>query len=217
VGCATTGKPPKATLGAIAGLVRDHGTGDPVAMAEIKIGKQGAANRTRVTSNNGGLYDLDKLPPGRYDVNATFAGQPLRIRNVDVKAGETTYVDLLFTLGHPDPIDVDYGDPNQGKIDRYKPRRLAPTASLIEGTVSDLSTKERVYGAVVTAIANGVTEQTISDEHGRYRFESVTPGTYTVSAYYSVMGHGTIEVQRNSIEVAAAEAVVVPLWIEMAR
>ena len=188
-------------------------------MAEIKIARQGAASGQRVVSRNNGLYDLDHLPPGRYDVTATFAGQPLRIRNIDVGAGEVTYVDLLFTLGAPAPIDIDYGDPTQGKIDRYKPSKMDPGVSLIEGTVNDLGTRERVYGAVVTAIAagNGVTEQTVSDEHGRYRFERVPPGMYTVSAYYAVMGHGSIEVQRNAIEVAAAEAVVVPLWIELAR
>jgi hypothetical protein len=38
-----------------------------------------------------------------------------------------------------------------------------------------------------------------------------------VSAYYSISGRGQIEVRRSGIQVAAAEAVVVPLWIELAK
>ena len=61
------------------------------------------------------------------------------------------------------------------------------------------------------------TQQTISDAQGRYRFEPVVPGTYAVSAYYSVGGHAEIEIRRSAIIVAGAEAVVVPLWLETVR
>ena len=45
----------------------------------------------------------------------------------------------------------------------------------------------------------------------------MNPGTYVISAYYSVGGHGEIEVRRSDVAVAGGEAVVVPLWIESAR
>jgi hypothetical protein len=57
----------------------------------------------------------------------------------------------------------------------------------------------------------------VSDGFGRYRFEAMMPGTYSISAYYSVSGRAQIEVRRSGIEVGGAEAVVVPLWIEMQR
>ena len=87
--------------------------------------------------------------------------------------------------------------------------------AIIEGTVNDTQTRERVAGAVVTAVAHGDTEQTITDDQGRYRFPALRPGTYAVSAYYSISGRGQIEVRRGDITVAGAEAVIVPLWIEM--
>ncbi len=58
--------------------------------------------------------------------------------------------------------------------------------------------------------------QTISDDEGRYRFDAVTPGVYAVSAYYAIGGRAQIEVRRSDIHVDGAEAVVVPLWVELA-
>lgn len=204
------------TLGAIAGLARDHDSGDPVAKADIRIRAQGDMSPKVTTTSDRGLYDLDHLPPGRYQLTARFAGQPVDVVNIDVRAGETSYVDIVFTLGRPEPLRVDYGD-KAGEITRYRPPNLGAGVSIIEGTVNDTSTRERVPGAVVTAVLAELTQQTISDEHGRFRFDGIAPGTYAVSAYYSISGRGQIEVRRSDIEVGAAEAVSVPLWIEMTR
>jgi hypothetical protein len=204
------------TQGAIAGLARDHDSGDPVSKAEIRVRAQGDIKPWLTTSNDHGLYDLDRLPPGRYQLTARFAGQPVDVMNIDVRAGETTYVDVVFTLGRPEPLRSDYGD-RAGAIDRYRPTNLGTSVAIIEGTVNDTSTRERVPGAVVTAVLGELTQQTVSDDHGRFRFDGVAPGTYSVSAYYSISGRGQIEVRRSQIDVAGAEAVIVPLWIELAR
>lgn len=203
------------TLGAIAGLARDLDSGDPVAKADIRVRAQGDLTPKVTTTSDRGLYDVDHLAPGRYQLTARFAGQPVDVMNIDVRGGETTYVDIVFTLGRPEPLRVDYGD-KAGEIGRYRPPNLGSSISIIEGTVNDTSTRGRVQGAVVTAVTGAQTEQTISDEHGRFRFDSVAPGTYSVSAYYSISGRGQIEVRRSEIEVAGAEAVIVPLWIELA-
>jgi hypothetical protein len=209
------------TTGAIAGLARDHDSGDPIAKAEIRVHAAASAHQLTTTSSDLGLYDVDHLAPGRYHLSAAFAGQPLEVANIDVRAGETTMVDLTFTLGRPDPIRVDFGDPRAGAIDRYRPRGAGTTAAgaIIEGTVNDTTTRLRVPGAVITAVGTDIakTQQTISDDHGRYRFDAMPPGIYSVSAYYSLGGRGQIEVRRSGINVDAAEAVVVPLWIETAR
>nr|MBA3818611.1 carboxypeptidase regulatory-like domain-containing protein [Deltaproteobacteria bacterium] len=160
------------------------------------------------------------LAPGRYTMRATFAGQPIDVTNIDVRAGEITLVDLVFTLGRPDPISIDHSVLLGSEIARYRPKQLTASQALIEGTVTDIGTRQRVPGAVVTAVhASGpaTTEHTVSDDQGRYRFEAMPPGTYSISAYYSVGGRGQIEVRRSGIEVAGAEAVSVPLWIEMQR
>jgi hypothetical protein len=215
-GCATTPSHPRPQTGGIAGLARDHDSGDPVAKAEIKIACPNTARST--VSGDNGLYDVEKLPPGKCTLTAMFAGQPVEVTNVEVTAGQITLVDIVFTLGRPEPIRVDFGNSRASQIDHYKPSNASPQTSVIEGTVNDISTKRRVAGAVVTAVAGDVnqTHQTVSDDHGRYRFE-VRPDTYVVSAYYSVGGRGQIEVRRSNIAVEGAEAVHVPLWIEMTR
>jgi hypothetical protein len=202
---------PRPTTGSIGGLVRDLGSGDPVGMASLQL-SNGATTR----SAPDGLYALDHLKPGRYTLEATFAGQPITIKNIPVQRGEATFVDVNFTLGNPDPIIVDYGDPSQGAITRYKPKR---EVTVIEGAVSELTTHERVIGAVVTAVGGPRAEtlQTVTNDQGRYRFDAVEPGTYVVSAYYNIGGRAQIEVRRSGIAVERAEGVIVPIWVELTK
>ncbi len=209
------------TTGGIAGLARDMDSGDPVAKAEIRILwlQQGTNQGRTTTSGDNGLYDIETLVPGKYQLVAVFAGQPVEVSNIDVRAGQITMVDIVFTLGRPDPIKVDFGSAKASQIERYRPSNVTASVAIIEGTVSDTATKQRVAGAVVTAVIgddSNRTQQTVSDDHGRFRFETY-PGTYSVSAYYSVGGRGQIEVRRSNISVQGAEAVHVPLWIEMDR
>ncbi len=207
-------------MGRITGLARDHDSGDPVAKAEIRVRATGQMKPVLALSSDRGTFDIEKLAPGRYTLSALFAGQPVEVSNIDVRAGETTNVDVTFTLGRPEPIQIDYGK-RGGEIDRYRPKSLAASgAALIEGTVNDTLTRQRVPGAVVTAVHDddvATTQQTVSDDDGRYRFDAVPPGIYSISAYYSIGGRAQIEVRRSGIEVARSEAVVVPLWIEMQR
>ncbi|MBX3162531.1 MAG: carboxypeptidase regulatory-like domain-containing protein [Deltaproteobacteria bacterium] len=208
----------KPTTGGIAGLARDLDSGDPISKAEIAIRTPAAPARS-TTSSERGLYDLDRLAPGRYALAATFAGQTVDVENIDVRAGEITMVDLGFTLSDPKNVKIDFqNDTASSRIDRYRPSGLTDQTARIEGTVSDVVTRRRVPGAVIYAVDGAErTQQTVSDDHGRYTFEPLAPGTYAVSAYYSMGGRGQIEVRRSGIDVAGAEAVVVPLWIEVQR
>jgi hypothetical protein len=206
--------------GAIAGVARDHDSGDAVAKADIHIRAEGELMRSRAATSDGkGGYLVDHLAPGRYSLSASFAGQPINVDHIDVERGKTAIVDLTFTLGKPDPITVDFGNAKEGAIDRYHPTRHSTDTGLIEGTVSDSGSRERVPGAVVTASLGGTPEslQAVTDDQGRYRFEGVRPGTYVVSTYYSISGRGQIEIRRSDIPVAGGEAVIVPLWIESAK
>jgi hypothetical protein len=218
--CASTQHAAAPRVGAIAGLVRDHDSGDPIANAEIRLRARGELGRARlVVSGSDGHYALERVAPGRYSIAASFAGQPIDVENIDVHAGDTEVVDLVFTLGRPDPIAIDFGDPKEGAIEHYRPSRLAADAAILEGAVSDSGTRARVSGAVVTVEGPGDSpgvRQMVSDDQGRFRFE-VQPGTYRVSAYYSIEGRGQIEVRRSAIRVGGAEAAIVPLWIELAK
>jgi len=185
-------------------------------MASIVL--RGPARRQTSTNKNG-IYTIAGLAPGTYTLTGMYAGQSIDIKDVLVREGESTYVDFTFTLGDPDSHQIVFGD-HASDITRYHPLDIAPSASIIEGTISDVQSRERVPGAVVTATLDNPephTEQTITDDNGRYKFENLTPGTYTVSAYYSIGGRAQVEMQRNKISVSPAEAVVVPLLIELAR
>jgi Carboxypeptidase regulatory-like domain len=216
---ATTSRP-RPTTGMIAGLARDHDSGEPIQTASISTHVGGNLQPRVVTTDAKGHYLIDALPPGDYRITGSFAGQLVDVGHVIVKVGDPTYVDLTFTLGRPDPISVDYSDAKLGAIDHYKPANLAPTAAIIEGTINDSATHERIVGASIAVLGPGAgpsaaTQLGVSDEEGRFHFD-VAPGTYTVSAYYSV-NQRQIEARRSEIQVAGAEAVIVPLWIEAQR
>jgi len=196
------------TDGAIAGLVRDRDSGQPIGAADLSL-STGAAKTTGID----GMYIFDPVKPGRYTLVATYAGHTVTTKDIDVRRNEVSFVDVTFALGQPDPITVQYGDPKLTEIWRYTPK---DHVSRIEGTVSEAATHTRLGGVVVTAAA-GDTLQTVSDDDGRYHFDHVPTGTYTVSAYYSVAGHGQIEVRRSDIRVDNGEAVVVPLQVEATK
>jgi len=211
------GQHPGPKDGSIAGVARDHDSGDPVAHAQLSVRLQGEMRAVNVSSNAQGAFSFAHLRPGRYDLSASFAGQPVTVDNIDVARGNTAVVDVTFTLGRPDPITVDFGNPKEGEIDRYRPKHHGTATGIIEGTVNDAGNRDRVAGAVVTAVGASGTLQAVTDDQGRYRFDDVAPGSYVVSAYYSVSGHGQIEVRRSDIPVAGGEGVIVPLWIELTK
>ena len=205
--------------GAVVGLARDHDSGEPVAHAKLRLRLQGDLRGRATTSGAQGTFTFEHLPPGRYSLSASFAGQPVSVANIDVAPGKTAVVDVTFTLGQPDPVTVDFGNPKEGAIDRYHPTHHAADLGLIEGIVTDAGSRERVAGAVVTATRGPDTEAltAVTDDQGRYRFDAVEPGTYIVSAYYSISGRGEFEIRRSDITVAGGEGVIVPLWIEAAK
>jgi Carboxypeptidase regulatory-like domain len=218
--CGSAQHPASPKGGSIAGVARDHDSGDPVAKATIVVRSEGVLTKARtVTSDAKGNYTVPNLPEGTYSLSASFAGQPISVDHITVTHAHPATVDLTFTLGRPDPVQVDFGNPKEGAIDRYHPPHHSPSTGVIEGIVMDSGSRDRVPGAVVTATlgpdANAL--QAVTDDQGRYRFEDVQPGTYVVSAYYSIGGRAQIEIRRSDIAVAGGEGVIVPLWIESAK
>ena len=203
--------------GSIVGLARDHDSGDPVAHAELRLRLEGDVHGRAATSGAQGAFAFDHLRPGRYSLSASFAGQPITVDKIDVARGKTVVVDVTFTLGQPDPKHVSFGDAKDGAIDRFHPTHHAADTGLIEGTVTDSGSRDRIAGAVVTATRGSDALTAVTDDQGRYRFEAVEPGTYVVSAYYSVSGRGEIEIRRSDIAVAGGEGVIVPIWIESTK
>ncbi|HEY5948784.1 MAG TPA: carboxypeptidase-like regulatory domain-containing protein, partial [Kofleriaceae bacterium] len=166
----------RSTTGSIGGLARDLASGESVANATVKL-----STGATTTTGPAGLYSIDDIKPGTYSLVATYAGQPVTVTNILIDAGQVTFVDINFTLGNAEPITLDYGA-QRGEVIHYVSKRGQTT---LEGAVSDMTTRERVSGAVVTAVggSRNDTLQTVTDEQGRYRFDAVDPGTYVVSAY----------------------------------
>lgn len=218
-GAATTPHRPADTTGAILGLVRDKTTGEPIAMAEVALRRDDGLDRLAATkTTNDGVYDFDALAPGLYSVNVYFAGDGVEVDKIKVVAGRVAPVDVAIDLGQPGPVVViDYSHAQDGAIDHYKPANASADVGVIEGTVADATTRERVAGAVVTALGSGVTDarQAVTDDRGRFVFPDVPPGIYAVSAYYTIQRRGQIEVLRNNVDVKGGEAVVVPLFVEL--
>jgi hypothetical protein len=206
--------PGRSPFGAITVLSRDHDSGDIVAQADLEL--RGPAPR-KSSSSKYGFATFDKLPPGKYDLIATFAAQPVEIDAIDVSANQTNYVDVAFTLGHPDPIKMTFAETLHGAIDRYHPKGMNQVVGRIEGMLTDGRSHARIEGAVVTAVGGGQVLQAVTDAQGRYHLEDVAPATYALSAVYSLNGRGQIEVRRSEIPVAGGEAVIVPLTIEIDR
>jgi len=216
--CGSVQHPAPSKGGAITGVARDHDSGDAVAKATIVVRPEGVLMQARtVTTDAKGHFTIGDLPAGPFSLSASFAGQPVSVDHINVEQGKSTVVDVTFTLGHPDPISVDFGNPKEGAIDRYRPSHHSPATGLIEGTVMEAGGRTRVPGAVVNARKGIDTLTAVSDDEGRYRFDDVPPGTYEVSAYYSIAGRGQIEIRRSDIAVAGGEGVIVPIWIEVAK
>ena len=219
--CGSTQHPvPGPKGGSIAGVARDHDSGEPVAKATIVVRPEGVLAKARtVTTDAKGNYSVPDLPEGTYSLSASFAGQPISVEHITVARAHPATVDLTFTLGRPDAVQVDFGNAKEGAIDRYHPSHHSPATGVIEGTVVESGTRTRVAGAVVTATQGpGLDALTaVTDDEGRYKFDDVPPGQYEVSAYYSIAGRGQIEMRRSGIAVAGGEGVIVPIWIEVAK
>jgi len=204
--------------GGIAGLVRDRDSGEPIALAAISVRRDGELAATTAKSGADGFYDVERLPPGRYQIAAHYAGVTVEVGGIAVAPGRVTAVDLPFELGRPERIHLELVDTAAVAIARFRPAGADPAHGRLDGTVTDTGTRERVVGAVVTvtspALADAV--QVVTDERGRFAVPDLPPGTYALSAYYAVTRRGTIEVRRTAIPISGGERVEVPLWVDLA-
>jgi hypothetical protein len=208
--------PPRPTTGAIAGRVRDQDTGTTLARAQLAIQRDGELRPTLLTAGDDGAYALERLAPGRYDVTASYAGVTIEVDKIDVVAGRRIAVDVDLPLGRPETHHIDFGDLHANDVRLYHPPHADPKACVLEGTVTDVVTRERMPGAVVTATSPALAQaiQVVTDDEGRFTIPDVPPGRYSVSAYYSVESHGTISVEHNLIDLSGGETAAVPLYLE---
>ena len=217
LGCGSSQRPAAAAEapGMIAGVVRDALSGAGMGEAVIVLRRPGEIAPTQDRSNGDGVFMIPSLPPGPYRVSAYYHQRAIGERDVIVRSGELAGVD--FTVPAP---GVDLPDPNAPgapTLWRFRAPGADAATGTIEGTVADILRHERLRSAVVTIVRAGTydTYPTVTDDQGRFRVDNLPPGTYEVSANYTVVRRGQLELRRNNIVVVGGETVVVPLWLEV--
>jgi hypothetical protein len=137
--------------GSIGGRVGDP-AGNPIPGAMVTL--QGARSR-RTTTDAAGAYAFAQLPPGRYAVEVSGTGHPMRqsVKSVSLAEGEQATLAFL-AVSHA-----------------------------IGGRVTDAAGKPIPRVAVRLHDASGVLlRQALTDARGVYAFKRLGPGSYTLRA-----------------------------------
>jgi hypothetical protein len=207
----SSGPPPGP--GAIAGLVRSASTGGGVEGARVVLRRPGSLEPVHGVTDAMGAYYIPDLPPGAYTIIAYVSEQEIGEQTAQIEHDHITALD--FAVGATTDGPIDLNAPSMKPLWRYKPPGADQKTGSIEGTVAD-TRKMRLAGAVVSIVRDGeiTAEQTFTDEQGRFEVAGLSPGNYSVSAYYAVVTRAQMEVRRNKVIVGGGEVVVVPLWLE---
>jgi len=87
------------SVGTIKGKMLDKTTGEPLPFANI-VAMKGGIQVTGTQTDFDGKYTLTALPPGEYNVQATYVGyQPIKIEGVIVSAEKITFIDISASQG----------------------------------------------------------------------------------------------------------------------
>ncbi len=85
--------------GALKGKIIDKETNEPVPFANVAVFLNGN-QISGATTDFDGVFFVKPLPPGKYEVKATYVGyQPAGISGVVVKADQTSYQDIKISQG----------------------------------------------------------------------------------------------------------------------
>ncbi len=144
--------------GTVRGTVSDAQTGETIPGVNVTVEgtNQGAA------TNAEGQYEITGVEAGSYTLRATFVGYEERERQITVRAGETTTVNLEMTTG-----DVELGEVVvTGQGSEIETRRLSTTT-------------ETVAGSDLEQVSTGRLDQALQSQlpNAQIRLNSGQPGT----------------------------------------
>jgi hypothetical protein len=229
-GCAARAARPVAPAGVLAGIIRAADTGAPIAGATLVLQRPGALALAGGRTGDDGAYAIDRLAPGAYGVRVFRDGRLLAAQAITVAPGGLTGLDLAIAPpasatrdGAADrasepaaSLGTGVDVAGAGPLWRYRPIGGDPGFGAIEGTVCEEGGRTRLGGTVITIAdrAGALVADAVTDDDGRYRVEPVPPGAYVVSAYYTLVGRGQVEIRRSDVVVDGGDVVVVPLAIE---
>jgi len=205
--------------GAIRGVVRDVGTGQPLSFATVYAHSPALRNETSATTAGDGQYRLADLDPGEYRITARYSDFTARYEKIAVRAGKETLVDIRI-LASEGAGDAEYEYSARGPSGTGPAEKpIAPTRrrkGTIQGTVLDNVSGTVLPGAVVSATAPHMRDAqfAMADDKGGFRFLGLRPGVYTLSIYYHLIERGNIEVRKANIDLRAGQTVVVDLELD---
>lgn len=126
-----------AQQGRLRGKVYEKGSREPIAFANIVV-EVGGSVVGGATSNFDGEYDINPIPPGRYDLKATFVGyQPVHITNVQITGNQITFYDIQMDGGS---IDLETVEIIEYKIPLISKDQTTSGASITSEEISKCRT-----------------------------------------------------------------------------
>jgi hypothetical protein len=143
------------------------------------------------------------LPPGNYRVSARFANARVVYESVVVHAKSETNVAVSIDL--------------RPQGDRATRVQTEGSLGSIKGVVLDDVDGDFFPGTVVALHAKHLSEavMAIADKQGRFRFQSLRPGVYSLSCYYQLVEQGNVEIRRGNIVVAPGETTDVQMKLDL--
>lgn len=82
--------------GTLKGKIVDKGTNEPIPFANIVI-EQGGKQAGGTTTDFDGNFTIKPIPPGKYDMKATYVGfKPIMVKDVVIVANQITFQDLAM-------------------------------------------------------------------------------------------------------------------------
>ncbi|MEF7438051.1 carboxypeptidase regulatory-like domain-containing protein [Paenibacillus lautus] len=142
--------------GMISGVVRAE-DGSPIAGASVVIKSSGGSGLTVATvfTDANGIFSSPNLASGNYTAGASVTGFQSGFATVEVQAGLTTDAAIILSQ-------------NPGSI---------------QGQVTDAVTGLPIFGiiATVTNDSNFIVSSQLSDNESQFRFDGLSPGSYTVT------------------------------------
>ncbi|MGQ9707967.1 MAG: MSCRAMM family protein [bacterium] len=166
--------------GGIAGRVTDLVTGNPIVNAIVSACSD-STPAGRAQTNEQGLYLIEGLEPGRYQVIARAQG--------------------YIPAHYPVPVVVQEGRITRGVDLRL--RQIQPRTGAISGRVIDRVTNVPIKGAVVFVQNGNGRRRVRTDRAGYYIVRGLQPGRYQVSAkamrYFPETYPERVEVRPNEV------------------
>ena len=87
-----------AQQGRLKGVITDKDTGEPIAFANVVL-ENGGTQVGGASSDFDGNYDINPIPPGTYDLRATFVGyNTVVMKGVVIPGNKITFQDILMSM-----------------------------------------------------------------------------------------------------------------------